>query len=85
MFSAGLEAFITLLTSTDATVYCVREGEGSTFVGNERIEWSVGDVFVTPSWSTISHQVGERSVLFSFSDRAAQKALGVWREERLND
>ena len=71
--------------STDATVYCVREGEGTTFVGNERIEWSVGDVFVAPSWATISHQVGERSVLFSFSDRAAQKALGVWREERLND
>jgi gentisate 1,2-dioxygenase len=71
--------------STDATVYCAREGEGTTFVGNERIEWSVGDVFVAPSWATTSHQVGERSMLFSFSDRAAQKALGVWREERLND
>ncbi|MFM0167358.1 gentisate 1,2-dioxygenase [Paraburkholderia sediminicola] len=71
--------------STDATVYCAREGKGTTFVGNERIEWSVGDVFVVPSWATTSHQVGERSVLFSFSDRAAQKALGVWREERLND
>jgi gentisate 1,2-dioxygenase len=71
--------------STDATVYCVREGEGVTFVGNERIEWSAGDVFVAPSWSTTSYQASERSVLFSFSDRAAQKALGLWREERLDE
>ena len=71
--------------STDATVYCVREGEGITFVGSERIEWKPGDVFVAPSWSTIVHEASERSVLFSFSDRAAQKALGLWREERIND
>lgn len=71
--------------STDATIYCAREGEGVTFVGNERIEWKAGDVFVAPSWHAVSHQTSERSTLFSFSDRAAQKALGLWREERLND
>ncbi|MGC2972038.1 gentisate 1,2-dioxygenase [Paraburkholderia aspalathi] len=71
--------------STDATVYNVCEGAGVTLIGNERIEWSMGDVFIAPSWNTVAHQASERSVLFSFSDRAAQKALGLWREERLND
>lgn len=70
--------------STDATIYCVREGEGVSVVGNERIEWKPGDVFVAPSWHTVVHQAHERSTLFSFSDRAAQKALGLWREERLD-
>jgi gentisate 1,2-dioxygenase len=29
----------------------------------------------------VSHEVSEEAVLFSASDRAAQKALGLWREE----
>ena len=29
----------------------------------------------------MSHEADEDAVLFSFSDRAAQKALGLWREE----
>ncbi|KXV03486.1 gentisate 1,2-dioxygenase [Caballeronia megalochromosomata] len=69
--------------STDATVYCVREGEGVSMVGDTRIEWRQGDVFVAPSWSTTSHRSRGDSVLFSFSDRPAQKALGLWREQRL--
>jgi gentisate 1,2-dioxygenase len=41
------------------------------------------DVFVVPSWAQVSHQAAGDAVLFSFSDRAAQKALGLWREECL--
>jgi gentisate 1,2-dioxygenase len=29
----------------------------------------------------VSHQASEEAVLFSASDRAAQKALGLWRED----
>jgi gentisate 1,2-dioxygenase len=29
----------------------------------------------------VSHEALEDAILFSFSDRAAQKALGVWRED----
>lgn len=71
--------------STDATVYCVREGEGVTQIGDQRIAWKVGDVFVAPSWAVTSHRATARSVLFSFSDRPAQKALGLWREQRMRD
>jgi gentisate 1,2-dioxygenase len=66
---------------TDATIYSVVEGRGETRIGNELFAWSPRDVFVVPSWMPVSHQASEEAVLFSFSDRAAQKALGLWREQ----
>jgi gentisate 1,2-dioxygenase len=41
-------------------------------------------VFVVPSWCPVSHETDLESVLFSFSDRTAQRALGLWREEILS-
>jgi gentisate 1,2-dioxygenase len=67
--------------STDATIYCVAEGSGRTRIGGETIAWRQHDVFVGPAWMPVSHEAGGEAVLFSFSDRPAQKALGVWREE----
>jgi gentisate 1,2-dioxygenase len=69
--------------STDGTVYCVVEGSGRSHVGDKSFEWEAHDVFVVPSWSKVSHQAVEDAVLFSFSDRPVQKALGLWREETL--
>jgi gentisate 1,2-dioxygenase len=36
---------------------------------------------VVPSWCEVSHHADNDAVLFSFSDRPVQKALGLWREE----
>lgn len=69
--------------STDATVFCVVEGNGSSQVGEQRFEWHPHDIFVVPSWRPVAHHAESEAVLFSFSDRAAQKALGLWREEIL--
>lgn len=69
--------------STDATVYCVAEGRGSSRVGDSTFTWGPHDVFVVPSWRPVSHEAQDEAVLFSFSDRAAQKALGLWREQEL--
>jgi len=69
--------------STDATVYCAVEGRGRSLVGNSSFAWGPRDVFVVPSWCPVSHEAQEESVLFSFSDRPAQKSLGLWREETL--
>ena len=68
--------------STDATVYCVTEGSGESRIGDTTFRWEKHDVFVIPSWCPVSHasDSGE-AVLFSFSDRPAQKALGLWREQ----
>jgi gentisate 1,2-dioxygenase len=68
---------------TDGTVYCAVEGSGSSHVGDKNFEWEAHDVFVVPSWYKVSHQAAADAVLFSFSDRPVQKALGLWREEML--
>jgi gentisate 1,2-dioxygenase len=67
--------------STDGTVYSVVEGRGRSRIGDGVFEWEPKDVFVTPSWSSVAHEADEDAVLFSFSDRPVQKALGLFREE----
>jgi gentisate 1,2-dioxygenase len=67
--------------STDATVFCVAEGSGSSTIGDRTFTWGRRDIFVVPSWHPVAHRAAEESVLFSFSDRPAQKALGLWRED----
>jgi gentisate 1,2-dioxygenase len=69
--------------SSDATIYCVVEGSGSTRIGEQTFVWNQHDVFVAPSWSIVSHHANSEAVLFSFSDRPVQKALGLWREQIL--
>ena len=67
--------------STDATVFCVAEGRGTSRVGDQTLAWGPRDIFVAPSWQPVSHTPQGEAVLFSFSDRPAQKALGLWREQ----
>ena len=67
--------------STDSTIFHVIEGRGSSRIGGETFAWGPRDIFVVPSWQKVSHTAQEQAVLFSASDRAAQKALGVWREQ----
>jgi gentisate 1,2-dioxygenase len=89
---AAIGAFMQLLPagfngapyrSTDSTIYSVVEGRGRTKVGNTTLDWKERDIFVTPSWYPVAHESETESVLFSFSDRPAQKALGLWREQVL--
>ncbi len=70
--------------STDATVFTAVEGTGRTRVGETVLEWGPRDVFVVPSWKPVVHEVDGDAVLFSFSDRAVQDKLGIWREDRGN-
>lgn len=67
--------------STDGTVYCAVEGRGRSRIEGRTFEWEGNDVFVVPSWSRVQHEADTDAVLFSFSDRPAQKALGLWREQ----
>jgi len=89
---ATIAAFLQLLPkgfagkpyrSTDSTIYNVVEGRGTSRVGSTVLNWGPRDIFVVPSWQPVSHEASEDAVLFSASDRAAQKALGLWREETM--
>jgi gentisate 1,2-dioxygenase len=65
---------------TDATIFVVVEGRGRTRIGDTSYAWGPRDIFVAPSWAPLSHESQDDAVLFSLSDRPAQKALGLWRE-----
>jgi gentisate 1,2-dioxygenase len=67
--------------STDGAVYCVVEGHGSVSIGGVRWDFAPHDVFVVPSWEFHDFRARTDCVLFSYTDRAAQEALGFWREE----
>ena len=43
---------------------------------------AAGTAFVVPSWQPVRFEAKEECVLFSYSDRSAQLALGLWREQR---
>jgi len=69
--------------STDGTVFSVVEGHGSTRVGEQVFEWGPRDHFVVPSWMAAQHAASVDAVLFSYSDRAVQDKLDLFREESL--
>ncbi|WP_020653874.1 gentisate 1,2-dioxygenase [Massilia niastensis] len=69
--------------STDSTVYVCLEGEGSADIGGVQFDFAPNDVFVVPSWHRLRLRAGSDTILFSFSDRPMQQALGLWREEKI--
>ena len=73
---------------TDGAVFSVVEGHGEVSVsqGDTTARHAFGprDHFVIPSWHTARFASAAGCVLFSFSDRPVQEALGIHREERLS-
>jgi gentisate 1,2-dioxygenase len=65
---------------TDGAVYSVVEGRGTAEIGGQRFDFGPRDTFVVPSWAPLKLTAGEDAVLFSFSDRPVQRAMGVLRE-----
>lgn len=82
---AGFETRAT--RCTDGTVHVCLEGAGEAHVigpaGEQVWRFQANDVFVVPSWHALQLRADADTVLFSFSDRPVQQALGLWREERL--
>jgi gentisate 1,2-dioxygenase len=68
--------------STDGTIFAVVEGTGVSKIGDATFHWKPRDIFVAPSWAMQTHRADEDAVLFSFSDRPVQEAIGLWREDR---
>jgi gentisate 1,2-dioxygenase len=68
---------------TDGSVYVCLEGAGVARIGEAEFGFAENDVFVVPSWQALQLDARAETVLFSYSDRPVQRALGLWREERL--
>ena len=67
---------------TDGTIYSVVEGGGSATIAGQKFDFGPRDTFVVPSWMPLELQTRGETVLFSFSDRPGQEAMGLWREKR---
>jgi gentisate 1,2-dioxygenase len=70
---------------TDGTVFSVVEGSGVAVVDGQEMSFEPKDVFVVPAWKTLRLHALTECVLFSYSDRPVQEALGLHREELLPD
>ena len=68
--------------STDSTIYSVVEGRGTARIGDQEFHFGPRDVFVVPSWIPVQLAALNDAVLFSYSDRPVQTALGLRRESR---
>ncbi|HEU0258065.1 MAG TPA: cupin domain-containing protein [Burkholderiales bacterium] len=66
---------------TGSVVYQVAAGSGWTEMGDQRFEWEEKDIFCVPAWTRYRHGAHEESVLFSFNDFPAMRALALYREE----
>jgi gentisate 1,2-dioxygenase len=73
--------------STDGTVFSVVEGKGCAAISRNEKTWNYDfgprDHFVLPSWHTVHFEAASDVMLFSFSDRPVQQALGIYREQQL--
>ena len=69
--------------SSDAAVFAVVEGGGRVEVEGESFDLAPRDVFVVPGWMRHTLHAAADLALFSYSDRAAQEKLGLFREQRL--
>ena len=66
--------------ATDGAVYCVVEGQGTALINGEPFAFGPQDIFVVPSWATLRLSASSDSILFSYSDRPVQTAMGILRE-----
>jgi gentisate 1,2-dioxygenase len=69
--------------SSDSMVFVAVEGHGAIDVAGARFELAPRDVAVVPGWLTYTIRADEDLVVFSYSERAAQDRLGLFREQRL--
>ena len=67
---------------TAGTVYAVVEGEGEMQAGTERFTFGPRDLFVVPSWHSLTISATSDAVFFSYSDRIVQEKLDIFRELR---
>lgn len=66
---------------TDGVVHHVVEGEGFVDAGEFRSAISPRDTFVVPGWTRFRLSAARDLVVFSYSDRATQARLGLWRSQ----
>ncbi|MDP6173082.1 MAG: cupin domain-containing protein [Rhodospirillales bacterium] len=67
---------------TNANVsFCVMGGSGTSIIGDEKIDWRHGDIFVAPTWNRIEHRPAEDSQILSMTDEPLLRFAKYYRFE----
>src|SRR5690606_14875261 len=79
--------FATKPYATTAGTVCVAvEGHGRVTIGTgdraRSFDFGPRDIWAVPSWQPVQLVAQTDAVVFSASDEAAQRKLGLWRERR---
>lgn len=69
------------MRSSDGMVHVVVEGAGKLFIDDSAHALLPGTIAVTPNWAERRFRAATDLVIFSYSDRATQEKLGLWREQ----
>ena len=67
--------------SSDGMIHVVVEGTGTLIVDDKVFALTPGEIVVIPSWAERRFAAESDLVLFSYSDRATQEKLGLWRNQ----
>ena len=67
--------------SSDGMINVVVEGTGILTIDGKAFVLSPGEIVVVPSWSERRISANSDLVLFSYSDKATQEKLSLWRED----
>jgi len=63
------------------SIFVAFRGAGRSTVGDSKLDWAEGDMFVVPSWAPAAHTSEAGADLFELSDAPVLRALGLYREE----
>lgn len=67
--------------SSDGMINVVVEGTGTLVIDGQTFALSPGEIVVVPAWAERRFAADSDLVLFSYSDRATQQKLSLWREQ----
>jgi gentisate 1,2-dioxygenase len=77
--------------TTESQIFCVVSGSGTVTVEmpaadrqrtRVELDFEPRDIFAIPCWARHAFAAREETMLFSATDRATQRRLGLWREQR---
>jgi gentisate 1,2-dioxygenase len=69
--------------SSDSAIFTCLEGRGTVEIGGQSFDFDANDVFVIPSWQPYRLHAKRAAIVFQYSDRPVQQALGLWREQKM--
>jgi gentisate 1,2-dioxygenase len=66
---------------TPNVIYHAVRGAGATVAGDVRLDWTPGDIFVMPGWTSHRHETSGGAILLAITDEPVYAAFGLLRRE----